>query len=163
MIRECDLPGIGRKFQVDARSGDRLVVVVHDDGTRELHHFDPHDPEESLSVVTLDDAEARQVAGIIGGLGYRPRALETAEVSLDDLAIEWFKVEPGARAAGKSVGDLRVRQRTGATIIAVIETDHSKRLNPGPEQIIHEGATLVVAGERRAIPAVKRLIAEGNS
>jgi len=158
-IRESDLPGIGRKFQLEARSGDRLVIVIHDDGRRELYHFDSNDPDELLSMVTLSDTEARQVAGIIGGLNYAPKALESASINLDDLLIEWYKVEPGSQAIGKTIGQLQVRQTTGATIMALIEKDGSKRINPGSDQMLAEDATLVVAGERQQVQSFKRLVA----
>ncbi len=161
-IRESDLPGIGRKFQIDTRAGDRLVIVVHDDGRRELYHFDSDDPEDYISTVTLDDTEARQVAAIIGGMIYKPQALASVEVALDDLIIEWLKVEPGSACIGKSIGDQKIRHRTGATIIAVVEKDHSKRINPGPEQIINEDAVLVITGERQQIQAVKKLLTRGG-
>jgi TrkA domain protein len=161
-IRESDLPGIGRKFQLEARSGDRLVIVIHDDGRRELYHFDPNDPDELLSMVTLSDAEARQVAGIIGGLTYTPKALESASITVDDLLIEWYKIEPGSQAIGKTIGQLQVRQTTGTTIIAIIEKDGHQRISPGPDQTLAEDVTVVVAGERQQVQALKRLIAQGS-
>lgn len=158
VIRETDLPGIGRKYQVETRSGDKLVIVVHDDGRRDLYHFRHDDPDESISMVTLDDAEARQVAGIIGGLLYKPRALESAEVTLDDLVIEWYRLSPQSPVVGKTIGELRVRQVTGATIIAVIDKDQAARVNPGPDQVLRGDSTLVVAGERHQVRALKQLI-----
>jgi TrkA domain protein len=161
MIRESDLPGIGRKFQVNARSGDKLVIVVHDDGKREMHHFDYNDPDDSISMVTLDDAEARRVGAILGGMVYMPKALESVDVAFDEMKIEWFRVEPQAKTIGRTIGDLHIRKRTGAMIIAVIKKDHAKIINPGPEQVIQGGATLVVLGERGQVKACKLLINDG--
>jgi TrkA domain protein len=161
-IRESDLPGIGRKFQLEARSGDKLVIVVHDDGRRELYHFDPNDPDELLSMVTLNDTEARQVAGIIGGLNYTPKALESVSITLEDLVIEWYRVAPGSHAIGQTIGQLQVRQTTGANIIAIIEKDGRKRINPGPGQPLTEDTTVVIAGERQQVQASKRLLAYGS-
>ncbi len=161
IIRETDLPGIGRKVQVSTRSGDKLVIVIHDDGRRELYHFKYEDLDESISMITLTDAEARQVAGIIGGLTYKPKALESAEIALNDLVIEWVKMEPGFTAVNKSIAELRVRQQTGATIIAIVRQNGTK-VSPGPDEIFTKDATLVVAGERDQIKAFNQLIRAGS-
>ncbi len=161
-FKETDLPGIGRKFQVDTRSGDKLVILVHDDGKREMHHFDYNDPDESISMVTLDDSEARRVGAILGGMVYMPKALESVDVAFDEMVIEWFKVEREAKGAGMTIGKLEIRKKTGAAIIAVIKQNHEKIVNPGPEQVIFVGSTLVVLGERGQVKACKRLIEKGS-
>lgn len=74
------------------------------------------------------------------------------------MVIEWYKVESEHAAVDKTIRDLQVRQHTGATIIAVIEPDGTQRINPEPDQIIQQGATLVVIGRREHMQALKQLI-----
>jgi TrkA domain protein len=162
-IRESDLPGIGRKFQVQTRNGETLVIIVHDTGQRELYHIAAHAPDKILSRIELDDTEARQVAGIVGGMTYRPTALEAVEMAFEDMVIEWFKVEPGYAAVGKSIAELQVRQQTGAMIIALIDPEKVTQINPGPEQVMHTGATLVVVGSREQVQACRQLMIHGGT
>ncbi|HEU4712971.1 MAG TPA: cation:proton antiporter regulatory subunit [Pyrinomonadaceae bacterium] len=161
-ISETFLPGVGRKFQVETTSGDRLVIVIHDDGTRELYHFTRRNPDRPSSVLRLTDGEARQIAGIVGGLTYVPRSLPMAEVVLEDLVLEWFTIEPGAKCVGKTIRELQVRTRTGASIVSIIEPDQTKRTNPEADTVLNSGATLIAAGDRRAINALKSLLIHGS-
>ncbi len=162
-ISEAFLPGVGRKFQVETTSGDRLVIVIHDDGMRELYHFAPKNLDRPSSVLRLSDGEARQIAGIVGGLTYVPRSLPMAEVVLEDLVLEWFNIEPGAACVGRTIRDLQVRTRTGASIVSIIEPDQTKRTNPEADTVLNAGATLIAAGDRRTINALKRLLTEGKT
>ncbi len=156
IVRESDLIGIGKKYQIESEAGDNVVLVIHDDGKRELYRYDEEE-NESRCVMTLSDEESRQIAGIIGGLSYKPKALETIEVALDDLRIEWYKVVGTAASINKSIGELEVRQRTGASIIAAIREDDTV-INPGPDYIILPHTTLVVAGKRSHIKLLKEVI-----
>lgn len=162
-ISETNLPGVGRKFQIETLSGDRLVVVIHDDGTRELYHFARRNLERPASVLRLTDGEARQIAGIIGGLTYVPRNLPMAEVVFEDLVLEWFTLEPRATSVGRTIRDLQARTRTGASIVSIIEADQTKRTNPEADTVLKEGATLILAGDRRTINSLKRLLIEGQA
>jgi TrkA domain protein len=161
-ISETNLPGVGHKFQIEATSGDRLTIVIHDDGRRELYHFVRKNPDRVASVITLTDSEARQVAGIIGGLTYVPKALPSTEVVLDDLVLEWYTIPHGAACIGKTIQHLRVRSQTDASIVSIIEPDRIKRINPGPDTVLHEGAVLILAGDRRTIGALKQLLVRGE-
>lgn len=155
-VRESDLIGIGKKYEIDTEAGDQMVVVIHDDGRRELYRHEEHD-SETHCVMTLSDEESRQVAGILGGLSYKPKALETIEVALDDLRIEWYKVVGENDGVNKSIGELEVRQRTGASIIAAIRDDETV-INPGPDYVITAGVTLVIAGKRNNIKLLKEIL-----
>lgn len=161
-ISEVNLPGVGRKFQIETVSGDRLIVVIHDDGRRELYHYTRKNFDRAASVLTLTDGEARQIAGIVGGLTYVPKALPAEEIVLDDLVLEWFKIQPGAYCIGKTIRQLQARTLTGASIVSLIEPNQIKRTNPEADTVLNEGATLILAGDRASIGALKRLLAQGK-
>ncbi len=156
IVRESDLIGIGKKFQIQTSYGDDMVIVIHDDGLREIYSYDDEE-NESKCVMTLNDDEARQVAGIIGGLSYKPKALETIELAIDDLLIEWYKVPGDSNSVSKTIGELEVRKKTGASIIAAIQEDNTI-INPGPEHEISPGSTLIVAGKRNQIKLLKKIL-----
>lgn len=156
-IRESELPGIGCKFEVITKGNEKLVIVIHDDATRrEMYHFDA-DHDESISSISLRDSEARQIAAILGGMVYRPQALDTIEMAFEGLSIEWFKVENHAPVVQKTIGSLHVRKTYNVTIIAILKKNMKKFFNPGPDSIIEAGDMLVLSGARHE---VKRIINE---
>jgi len=161
-ISESNLPGVGRKFQIETTSGDRLIIVIHDDGRRELYHFNRKNLDRADSVLTLTDGEARQIAGIVGGLTYVPKALPSTEVVLDDLVLEWFKIEPDSAGIGKTIKELQARKVTGASIVSIIEPNQVNRVNPEADTVINEGATFIIAGDRRNITKLKQLLINGK-
>ncbi|MEB8652337.1 cation:proton antiporter regulatory subunit [Bacillus cereus] len=152
-IKESGLPGIGYKYQVVIKENEKMVIVIHDDGRRDMYHLDS-DHQESISSISLHDLEAREIAAILGGMIYKPRALENVEMIFEGLAIEWFKVESAALASGKTIGDLQIRKSYNVTIIAVMKKNMRKVLNPGSETILEEGDMLVVSGKREEIKKI---------
>ena len=161
-ILESSLPGVGHKFQIETAAGDRLTIVIHDDGRRELYHFQRRHPDRVASVVTLQDSEARQVAGILGGLTYVPKALPSAELVLEDLVLEWVNIEGEWACVGKTIRDLQVRTVTGASIVCIIEENRQKHINPEADTRLNEKATLIVAGDRQTLQALKQLLRDGR-
>ena len=72
-------------------------------------------------------------------------ASKTGETSLESL-----EVEHGAKIANKKIKDLRIKEKIGATILAIIRDDKVIS-NIGPEDEIREGDTVVVIGKRESL------------
>lgn len=157
LIKETDLPGIGKKFSVAAKDGSHIIIIVHDDGMRELYRYDETQDTEVEHIISLDDNEARKIAGILGGMTYVPRALESMKINLKELTIDWHKLGE-CQISQKSIGELGVRKNNGVSIIAIIQAQGENIVNPGPEVILCPGDTIVMAGTREQIRSFHKLI-----
>ncbi len=150
IIREAELPGLGKKYLMKLENDEQVVVIIHDDGTREIFYFND-DEDEPLASVTLSDQESRQLGSIIGGAFYQPRSLEKLDAAIAELRIEWLRVCTNSEITGKSIGDLGLRKNLGIIVIAVL-ADKGKggkeiiSINPGPGYVFQPGHTIIAAG-----------------
>jgi TrkA domain protein len=159
-LRETRLPGVGVKYTLISGHGQRLAVILHNDGAREIYVFSRPTDEEPAAVVHLDDDEARQLGAVLGGAYERPKIVEELEMALGELAIEWIPVPSGSPAVGKTLAEAAFRQRTGITIIAILR-EPEPVTGAQPDDVIKEGDTLVTVGKLGQYSAFRRLLAEG--
>lgn len=82
----------------------------------------------------------------------RMRLLNQLIGATDNLEITWIGVDPTSPAAGRTLGDVALRGRTGASVVAVAR-GADVQINPGPEARIDAGDRLAVIGTTTQIQA----------
>jgi TrkA domain protein len=148
-VKEHDLPGVGKKFALTTNEGERMTVVIHNSGHREVYTF--RGSEEFPShAVRLEDAEARMLGAILGGAYFQPAVAESMDMVLGQLSVEWFRVAAGSPLAGRTIQDSAIRTHTGASVIAILRGGRSLP-NPGPGEVMEAGDTLLVVGDRQQV------------
>ncbi len=79
--------------------------------------------------------------------------------SAGDLQIEEIEVTEAAGLAGRTIGDLQVADRTGATIVAVSKPAGDLMTRPGAQTVLEVGDVLVGVGTAAEIRALEELFA----
>ncbi len=74
------------------------------------------------------------------------------------IDFRWIEVDAGSRIAGHTIGEARIRKRTGASIVGIAHGD-AFVVSPGPESVLDAGALLAVVGRREDLAAVEALAA----
>jgi TrkA domain protein len=64
-FQESDLPGVGRCFRFATRVGERVQVVAHRTGERELLLGATEDPDAYRVVIRLSPEESRTLAALL--------------------------------------------------------------------------------------------------
>lgn len=156
-VYETDIPGVGKKFEVELDEDARLVVVIHNTGKRELF-LRPSPDADSEKLFELSDRQAREVGTIMEGAYFQPVEVGTMDTVLDDdTLIEWLTVPPESALVGATLADAGIRSETGASIIAIKRADETET-NPDPETTLRAGDTLLVLGTREHCRAVHDLV-----
>ena len=159
-VREHDLPGVGKKFAVVTNDSDRLTIIIHNSGHREIYFFERGEDYPAYAL-RMEDGEARKLGAILGGAFFQPVVAESMEMVLDQLSVEWMKVGAESPLAGKSLLEAAVRERTGASVIAILRGGKAIP-NPQPDERIKSGDTLMVVGDREQVGRFGDLLRGGQ-
>lgn len=75
-----------------------------------------------------------------------------------DYTLESMRVEKGSHLAGRSIRESRVREVTGAYILAIEGGSDGLNTNPGPDTALMPGDQIVVLGTRAQLDALAELM-----
>ena len=66
MINEQDLPGIGRRYEIVAARGQRVVLIIHHSGRRDLYIMERHQEDPACVVHNRERPPYADLARTIG-------------------------------------------------------------------------------------------------
>lgn len=89
------------------------------------------------------------IAEVLGDKLLEPLRRVAAEIEVD-----WVNVGEGSPLTGRSIRDLRIRQRTGASVVAIGRGD-TILTNPSPDTVFQPGDTVVVVGTSQQVRAFR--------
>lgn len=158
-IEETQLPGVGVRYEFVTDDGERIGVVHHRGGRREMFVCRAEEPDSVALSFDLSDDEAHTL-GEMMGVATVVEKLVGLQQSVEGLAIDWLNVDPDTPYAGRTIGDARIRTRTGVSVVAVIR-ETTPFPAPGPEFHVEAGDTLVVVGTPKGIEEVTDILTAG--
>ncbi|MFN2433232.1 MAG: cation:proton antiporter regulatory subunit [Gemmatimonadota bacterium] len=156
-VREAVLPGIGHKFSLEIRGGAEVVVVVHTTGKREVFRFDPG-RDDADAVLELSDEEAHRVGAILAGSYFEPVRADPMLRIMAGLHLRWVRVQPASPLVGRTLRQLEIRRRTGASVIAIAR-EGSHVPNPSPDEAFAAGDTVIVIGREDQVRQFEEILA----
>lgn len=145
-VYETDIPGVGRKFEIELAGEERAVVVVHHDGRCELYHRADADADAE-KVLDLTGDQANKLGSILEGAYFESVDVDALTVPLGDAILEWVEVTASSPLADTTLREADVRSATGVSVIAVQRGERTVP-NPDSEFVIEPGDLLVTVGRR---------------
>ena len=147
-VQETQLPGIGVRHEFVTDDGNRLAVLSHRTGRRDLLIYDSDDPDSCRSVIRLGDDDARTLRDLLGGSQVSEQL--AAMQRIQGLAIDWLPVKADSPIAGRTLRDAALRSDTGVSVVAVLRGDETIAAPP-PDFTLLAGDTLVAVGTSEGI------------
>lgn len=86
-----------------------------------------------------------------------PTGVNVPKINLDGASTETITLDANSPVVGRNLGELNVRGRSGATVIAVVRGNETK-ISPGANYKLTEGDTVVLLGSAEKIKRAVDLI-----
>jgi len=156
-LRSLNLPGIGTKYEFQTDKGDTVAIFFTKTGTIQMYTLQKgcHTP----SAAEMTPVEARRLGNILTGaiIEADQESVEIAFSALADLRVTIHSFPLPKAVAGRTIEDLQIRAKTGATVIAVCRQDMNI-VNPAPSFVFEAGDVVLVIGESDQIKMFERQI-----
>ena len=154
-IQETLLPGVGVRHELTTTGGERLALLTHRTGRRELAIYDRDDPDVCRTVLHLSSEDTAALGELLGASQVSETVRRVQQ--LEGVAMDWITVAPSSPAAGGTIADGDFRTRTGASIVAIIRGDSTVPA-PGPETRLDRGDVVVALGTPEGLTRLQSLL-----
>lgn len=158
-VSETELPGVGTRFTFETAERRVVGVILHNSGRREVFITERSDPDCVADAIGLSEDDAHTLADLLGGTAISRQAADLAQ-GVAGLTVDWIEV-PEDGAVGSTIGGMRVRTRTGASIVAVLRDDQPFPA-PGPDFVFAAGDVAMVVGTSGGVDSVAELLRGGE-
>lgn len=158
-VKETELPGLGVRYEFETEDDQRVSVVVHRTGRKEISLATREDPDRFSRVLDLSQEDAHTLTEVLGASPVT-ESLERLQQQIEGLAIDWLPVRADSPYVERTIGDTQIRTRTGVSIVAVLRDDVATAA-PAPDFVLETGDHLVVVGTPRGIEATVGLLHDG--
>lgn len=158
-IEQIALPGIGLRHEFTTHAGRRIGVVTHRSGRRDLIIYDKYDPDRACESVVLTDEEADALVELLGAARIVQR-LNDLHREVEGLVSVQIPITAGSPYEDRTLGDARIRTRTGASVVAVVRGTQVNA-SPTPDFAFQSGDVVVIVGDAANTAATAQILASG--
>ncbi|WP_181349520.1 cation:proton antiporter regulatory subunit [Thalassobacillus sp. CUG 92003] len=155
-ISVSQLPGIGQKISLKTSEDSMLVLIVHHTGKRELYFFDDADSEEADFAMDLTSDETRELGAQLLGATYQPVDANKLKMFKNQIVVDWVDLKQASAIANKTIEEAEIRNRTGATIIGIVQENESIAI-PEADTMLTPGDILMSIGKQDQIDSLSDL------
>jgi len=155
-VTETQLPGVGVRYEFTTKGGDRVGVLHHHSGRREIVVYDADDPDVGRPVLELNGDDCHTMTDLLGA-NQVTEAMHAVQQRVEGLTLEWIEIPPRAAIAGCTIGQGELRSRTGASVVAVIRGDSSEPA-PGPDFVLQGGDVVVAVGTADGLELLRQTL-----
>jgi TrkA domain protein len=156
IFEETPLPGIGIRREFTVAGGRRVGVIMHRDGQSDLIVSRPDDPDATLVSIPLSVEEAAALGGLLGGAQLVAQ-LTDEHREMPGLSTRQVLIETASPFSGQTLGDTRLRTRTGSSVVAVLR-DGAVIPSPQPDFAIRPGDLFVIVGTTAGLAAAAEIL-----
>lgn len=156
-VTEIQLPGVGVRHEFTTDRGERVGVLAHRTGRREVVVYDRDDPDRCTTIVHLSPDDTRTLADILGATQIS-EVLAAVQQRIEGLAIDWLTIPDTSRFVDTTLGEGKFRSLTGVSIVAVVRGDTTIPA-PGPDLLLEAGDVAVSVGTPAGLAELRRLLA----
>lgn len=157
-VYETDIPGVGRRFELELSGDSRVVVVVHHDGRCELFRRED-ESADAERVLDLTNDQANKLGSILEGAYFEAVDIDDLSVPLGNAIIEWVDLDADSSLVDTTLDESGIRKETGVSVIAV-QRGTETISNPDASFELAAGDVLVAIGTREEQSAFKALVEE---
>jgi len=145
-LQSLNLPGVGTKYEFVTEKGDTVAIFFTKTGVIQM--YTRQQGCNTPSAAEMTPVEARRLGNILTGaiIEADQESVEVAFSALAALRITLHAYIIPESIAGKTIENLQIRTKTGATVIAI--SRHEKNIiNPPASFVFETGDAALVIGE----------------